>query len=148
MARRSIDIESFQHANPIPAATRIGPLVTCSITPPFEVARGTPRHPRGPDREPVPPRRQDAGGGRRGWDDVARMTFYVKDPRQVRCEAVERAVGERFPDPASAGPLRHNIEVADHGSPALISCDFIAYVEELSLPGAEGRGPLVTACGR
>ena len=35
MSRRSIEIESFKHGNPIPAATRIGPYVTCSITPPF-----------------------------------------------------------------------------------------------------------------
>ena len=36
MARRSIDIQSIQHSNPIPAATRIGPLVVSSITPPFD----------------------------------------------------------------------------------------------------------------
>ena len=34
MARTSIEIESLRHANPIPAATRIGPLVMSSITPP------------------------------------------------------------------------------------------------------------------
>ena len=27
MTRRSIEISSFQHANPIPCATRIGPLI-------------------------------------------------------------------------------------------------------------------------
>ena len=36
MARRSIEIEGFEHANPIPSATRIGPMVSSSITPPFD----------------------------------------------------------------------------------------------------------------
>ena len=31
MTRRSIEIESFVHSNPIPAATRIGPLVVCML---------------------------------------------------------------------------------------------------------------------
>ncbi len=36
MTRRSIEIESFSHQNPIPAATRIGPLLVSSIIPPFD----------------------------------------------------------------------------------------------------------------
>ena len=31
MPRRSIDIESFSHTNPIPSASRIGPLVVSSV---------------------------------------------------------------------------------------------------------------------
>ena len=61
MGRKSIEIESFQHANPIPAATRIGPLVVSSITPPTNPGlAGHPRLPGGTDRQPVYPRRPDA----------------------------------------------------------------------------------------
>ena len=31
MARRSIDIEGFHHTNPIPAASRVGPLLASSV---------------------------------------------------------------------------------------------------------------------
>ena len=35
MARMSIEIDSFRHENPIPAATRIGPLIESGIIPAF-----------------------------------------------------------------------------------------------------------------
>ena len=35
MPRQSIEIDSFAHVNPIPAASRVGPLVVSSIIPPF-----------------------------------------------------------------------------------------------------------------
>ena len=31
MSRRSIEIEGFRHANPIPAASRVGPLLVSSV---------------------------------------------------------------------------------------------------------------------
>jgi 2-iminobutanoate/2-iminopropanoate deaminase len=128
MARRSIDIESFQHANPIPAACRIGPLLISGITPPFD-----------PGTRNVPDTLEaqvenlfthvgqmlDAGGG--SWDDVARMTFYVVDPSKSR-EAVNGPWEQRFPDPASR-PARYNQPIPDLGGPVQVSCDFIAYVE-------------------
>ena len=101
MARRSIDIDSFQHGNPIPAATRIGPLVTCSITPPFDT--GTRNCPDTLEAQidnlflHVGKMLEGAGAG---WDDVARMTFYVKDPGKSR-DALNGPWVERFPDPAS-----------------------------------------------
>ena len=128
MARRSIDIDSFQHGNPIPAATRIGPLVTCSITPPFDA--GTRNVPDTLDAQianlflHVGNMLSGAGAT---WDDVARMTFYVKDPSRSR-EALNGPWLERFPDPASR-PSRFNLQVVDDGGPVQISCDFIAYVE-------------------
>ncbi|MDH4113567.1 MAG: RidA family protein [Actinomycetota bacterium] len=128
MARRSIDITSFQHGNPIPAATRIGPLVVCSITPPTDP--GTRNIPDTLEAQidnlftHVGNMLEGAGAT---WDDVAKMTFYVADPAKSR-EALNGPWLERFPDPASR-PSRHNMQVVDTGGKAQISCDFIAYVE-------------------
>ena len=51
MTRRSIDIEGFHHTNPIPAASRVGPLLVSSV-----VAARDP----GSDRVPDDPRAQIA----------------------------------------------------------------------------------------
>ena len=129
MTRRSIDIESFQHGNPIPAATRIGPLVVCSITPPFDPgSRNCPDTLEGQiDNLFVHVGQMLAGAGGT-WADVAKMTFYVTDPAKAR-EALNGPWLERFPDEASR-PSRHNMAVADTGGPVQISCDFVAYIED------------------
>ena len=128
MVRQSIEIEGFAHANPIPAASRIGPYVTSSIIGPFN-----------PESRDVPEsleaqienlftyvgRILDGAGAT--WDDVAKMTFYVADPRESRA-ALNGQWLEHFPDPASR-PARYNMKVEPVG-PAKISCDFVAYVEE------------------
>ena len=126
MTRKSIDIESFEHSNPIPAATRIGPYVTCSITPPFNP--GTRDCPEELDAQianlftHVGQMLEGAGAT---WDDVAKMTFYVTDPAETR-SALNGPWLERFPDPASR-PSRHNLQVPGGGL-VKISCDFVAYV--------------------
>ncbi|WP_419553915.1 RidA family protein [Candidatus Poriferisodalis sp.] len=128
MARTSIEIESFQHANPIPAATRIGPLVVSSITPPTN-----------PGSRDVPDSLEEQidnlfthvgqmlEGAGATWDDMAKMTFYVTDPTASR-PALNGPWLERFPDPDSR-PSRYNMKVEGSG-PAKISCDFVAYVED------------------
>ncbi len=126
-ARRSIEIADFAHANPIPAATRIGPLVVSSITPPFD-----------PGTRDCPETLEDQianlflhvgrmlDGAGASWDDMAKMTFYVTDPAASR-KALNGPWEERFPDPASR-PARHNLQVPDTGGPVKISTTFIAYV--------------------
>ena len=127
MSRRSIEIESFKHLNPIPAATRIGPYVTCSITPPYNA--GTREVPETLEEQidnlflHVGQMLEGAGAT---WDDVAKMTFYVTDPAATR-EALNGPWLERFPDPESR-PSRHNLKVPGGGK-VQISCDFVAYVE-------------------
>ena len=128
MARKSIEIESFQHANPIPAATRIGPLVVSSITPPTN-----------PGSRDVPDSLEEQienlfthvgqmlEGAGASWGDMAKMTFYVTDPAASR-PALNGPWLERFPDPESR-PSRHNMKVEGSG-PVQISCTFVAYVED------------------
>ena len=52
---------SFRHANPIPAASRVGPLLVSSIIAPRDPGRRPhARRRRRPAGQPVPPRRRDA----------------------------------------------------------------------------------------
>lgn len=120
--RRSIEIETFRHQNPIPSATRIGPLLTSSII----VARdpGTPTVPADIESQLANLfhhvgemlRAADAG-----WQHVAKMTFYL--PRLDDRTALNGPWTAHFPDPASR-PSRHT-QLAP-GSTA--QCDFIAYI--------------------
>ncbi len=127
MPRRSIEIESFQHQNPIPAATRIGPLIESSIIPGFD-----------PGTRDLPEAIEDqianlfthmgqmldeAGAS---WDDLAKVTFFVTDAGAART-ALNDPWLERFPDPDSR-PSRHTMQVPG-GSKPTISCVFTAYVE-------------------
>lgn len=127
MARQSIDIDSFIHQNPIPAATRIGPFLTSSITVPYNP--GTREMPEDLETQidnlfiHVGNMLEAAGAT---WDDIAKMTFYVADPGKSR-EALNGPWVERFPDPASR-PARHNMK-AQLGGVMQISCTFEAYIE-------------------
>ena len=126
MPRTSIETDSFRHANPIPAASRIGPLLVSSII--------GPREPGG-DRMPDDVEGQlsnlfhhvgamlEAAGA--DWRHVAKMTFYVADIA-VR-DAINAPWTERFPDPASR-PARHTQVLPTAGR--FISCDFLAYVDD------------------
>jgi len=126
MPRTSIETDSFRHANPIPAASRIGPLLVSSII--------GPRDPGG-DRMPDDVEGQlsnlfhhvgamlEAAGA--DWRHVAKMTFYVADIA-VR-DAINGPWTERFPDPASR-PARHTQVLPTAGR--FISCDFLAYVDD------------------
>jgi len=127
MTRRSIDIESFVHGNPIPAATRIGPYVTCSITPPYNPGtRDCPETLEEQIDNLFTHVGQMLDGAGATWDDMAKMTFYVTNPAETRA-ALNGPWLERFPDPASR-PSRHNLKVDGGDGPVKISCDFVAYV--------------------
>ena len=124
MTRRSINVGSFAHANPIPGASRVGPLVISSVI----VGRD-------PGRETVPeaPEAQvknlfhhvgemlKASGAE--WRHVAKMTFFVPD--LAFRKVINTPWLEHFPDPASR-PARHT-QLSD-GPEA--RCDFIAYVDD------------------
>jgi 2-iminobutanoate/2-iminopropanoate deaminase len=126
MPRTSIETDSFRHANPIPAASRIGPLLVSSII-----------GPRDPGGDGVPDdvdgqlsnlfshvgAMLEAAGA--DWRHVAKMTFYVADIA-VR-DAINKPWTEHFPDPSSR-PARHTQVLPTAGR--FISCDFLAYVDD------------------
>jgi 2-iminobutanoate/2-iminopropanoate deaminase len=125
MPRRSIEIESFKHVNPIPGASRVGPLVVSSVI----VGRN-------PDGElPEDPDAQIANLFRyvgdmlaaagAEWRHVAKMNFFV--PSLKLRDSINKPWAEHFPDPESR-PARHT-QIATGGGSA-ISCDFLAYVED------------------
>lgn len=122
MERVSIDIAGLTHENPIPAATRIGPLLVTSIISPFN-----------PGTRDIPDSLDDkvanlfahmgeileAAGGT--WDDVAKVEFFVKDIAYR--SALNAPWAEKFPNPQSR-PSRHT-QVSSSGS---VSCVFTAYI--------------------
>jgi 2-iminobutanoate/2-iminopropanoate deaminase len=127
MPRRSIETDSFGHENPIPVATRIGPLLTSGVIPPFD-----------PGTRNLPDELEDqianlfthmgnalseAGGS---WDDMAKVTFFANDP-DARGK-INPLWLEKFPEPDSR-PSRHTLITEDGGRPR-VTCDFIAYIED------------------
>jgi enamine deaminase RidA (YjgF/YER057c/UK114 family) len=121
--RRSIDVPGFRHANPIPAASRIGPFVFSGVI------TG-----RDPSTGEMPASLADqctnmfahvraivgAAGGSTG--DIARMTVWLADHRDR--EALNREWLTMFPDPADRPARQAHPGTFD--GPALIQCDFIA----------------------
>lgn len=128
MARTSIEIDSFRHQNPIPAATRIGPLIESGIIPAYNDGI----------RE-MPDTLEEmvdnlflhmgnmltAAGAT--WDDMVKITFFTGEPGAAR-EAVNTVWVEKFPDPASR-PSRHTQKVPTTGDKPSISCVFTAYLD-------------------
>lgn len=121
--RQSICIEDFPHANPIPAACRIGPLLCSGVI-----------YGRDPLTQQVPADLAqqcelmfqhvrsivEAAGGT--LEDVIKMTLWMKDKSQR--ETVNRYWEQAFPDP-DARPARHALEGQFSGT-MLIQCDFMA----------------------
>jgi len=124
MQRTSIEIESLSHLAPLPAASKVGPLLESSITTPFN-----------PGTRDLPDtfaeqaenlfvhmgQMLEAAGG--GWEHVAKVTFFLAEH-----ESRAKLNGpwlERFPDEASR-PARHIMEVGPGASK--VTCVFTAYI--------------------
>jgi enamine deaminase RidA (YjgF/YER057c/UK114 family) len=127
--RRSIEIEGFGHgAQPIPAASRVGPLVMTGGVHGFDARIGAI-----PDDVNEQARLMFenltrllvAAGGDLGC--VARMTVYVKAP-EARA-AVNAEWLKAFPDPHSR-PARHTIVYEHLPGKMLVQCDATAFVSD------------------
>lgn len=128
MTRTSIEIDSFSHENPIPCATRIGPLIESGIIPPYnDGLRELPDT----IEEQIDNlflhmgKMLEAAGA--SWGDMAKITFFVGDPAEART-ALNGPWVEKFPDPASR-PSRHTQQVPGSGGKVKISCVFTAYID-------------------
>lgn len=126
-ARRSVEVEGFSHgAQPIPAASRVGPLVMTGGVYGLDPASGT-----------IPDDVADqarlmfanlarimaAAGGSMG--SIARMTVYVKVP-EARA-AVNAEWLAAFPDPADR-PARHTLVNEALPANMLVQCDATAWI--------------------
>jgi enamine deaminase RidA (YjgF/YER057c/UK114 family) len=126
--RTSIYIEGFSHKNPIPAASRIGPLVESGSVLGTDPATGKPaetieaqcRFMLDNVRSIV-----EAAGGSTG--DIVKLTVWMKDRSQR--PALNVPWLEMFPDAASR-PARHAIVAPELDMGKLIECSFTAFIED------------------
>ena len=128
-ARRSIEIPGFGHGNlPIPAASRVGPMVVTGGI--FGLDREAGIIPDGVEEQArlmfdnLAAIMAAAGGS---MDSIVRMTVYVRSP-EARA-AVNAQWIKAFPD-AGARPARHTLAYDGLAANMLVQCDAIAFVAE------------------
>jgi 2-iminobutanoate/2-iminopropanoate deaminase len=124
--RRSIYIEGFGHKNPIPAACRLGNLVTSGIIYGLDVNTGKPAE--GMERqcalmfEHLRSILEAAGAT---LDDVVKLNVWMVDRSQR--QAINDEWLRLFPDPLTR-PARQTMQ-GELTPGILVQCDFIAMVE-------------------
>jgi len=125
MARKSIEIESFKHVNPIPAASRLGPLLVSSVIAPRDPGDATV-----PDTAEaqyanlfhhIGQMLEVAGAD---WRHIARITFFVPDA--AFRDACNPIWVEHFPE-ADSRPARHTQVLSNT---KIATCEFIAYIDD------------------
>jgi 2-iminobutanoate/2-iminopropanoate deaminase len=125
MARKSIEIDSFKHVNPIPAASRLGPLLVSSIIAPRDP--GEPTVPETAEAQyanlfhHIGQMLAEAGAD---WRHIARITFFVPDA--AFRDACNPIWVEHFPD-AGSRPARHTQVLSNV---KIVTCEFIAFIED------------------
>lgn len=124
--RRSIHIAGFKHGNPIPAATRLGPLLVSSVIVGRDPATGA--MPDSIEAQCVNifahVRAMLAAAGATP-EDVVKMDFWVPDPASGRA-VVNQEWLKMFPDFDSC-PSRHTHTTGGGGQ--TIQATFMAFIE-------------------
>lgn len=128
MARRStIHVEGFSHANPIPAAARVGPLLMSGLINGTDPATG--KLAEGLEAQCACMFRQirnvlAAAGGTP--DHMVRLTVWLKD-RSQRAPLNEQWL-QMFPDPHNR-PARLSLEAGGLSAGILVQCEITAYID-------------------
>lgn len=125
--RRAIQVETFAHVNPVPAASRVGPLLMSGVLPGRDPESGEMpadltsqlAHVFTLIREVM-----SAAGG--STDDIVKLTFHLVDFRDRN--ALNDEWTRMFPDPATM-PARQVIAAALDGG-ALVHADLVAWMED------------------
>lgn len=127
MTRRvSIEIEGFAHANPVPAASRIGPfLFTGVLTGRDPVTTQMPASLDAQCANVFAHARAVLAASGASTDDIAKMTFWVADYRDRT--AINREWIAMFPD-AAARPARQ-VMAAHLDGGALVHADLVAVLQ-------------------
>ncbi len=127
--RKSIEVEGYSHGNlPIPAASRVGPLVMTGGIHGLDPATGKLPDDLTEQTELMffnLERIMKAAGV--GLDRIARMTVYVKVPEARQAVNVEWV--KAFPDRASR-PARHTLVNENLPSNMLVQCDATAFAAD------------------
>jgi enamine deaminase RidA (YjgF/YER057c/UK114 family) len=124
--RRSIDVESFGHVNPIPAASRIGSLLMSSVISGRDrVSGGMPPSIEGQCAEMFRVVREivEAAGGTPA--NIIKMTVWLRDPGNR--DALNAEWIKLFPEPGSR-PARHTLPLLGGGD-SLVQCDITAVID-------------------
>lgn len=124
--RQSVDLAGFSHANPIPAASRIGPFLFSGVLTGRSVSGEMPES---LDEQCAVVFRHvaalmDAAGG--STDEIVKMTFWLSAYRDR--DGLNREWLAMFPDPASRPARQVMAAQLDGGS--LIQCDLVAVLAE------------------
>lgn len=125
--RHTIHIEGFSHANPIPAACRVGPLLMSGLVNGTDPATGKIAdtlqaqcaHMFTQVRRIV-----EAAGGTTG--DIVRMSVWLKD-RSQRQPLNDQWLA-MFPDPHDR-PARLSVQATELSAGILVQCEVTAYIE-------------------
>jgi enamine deaminase RidA (YjgF/YER057c/UK114 family) len=124
--RQSINGEKSRHENPIPNASRVGPLIMSSV-----ITGRDPNTKRMPDslEEQVTNCfayiRGDVEAAGASVDDIVKITFWLSDPATQR-PGLNAEWLRMFPDPASR-PARHTLTLPP-GSHGQVQANFVAFV--------------------
>jgi 2-iminobutanoate/2-iminopropanoate deaminase len=126
--RQSIEVAGVKHQNPIPSASRRGPVLATGA-----IAGTDPRTGK------IPPDldeqcaamfenvRQILGAAGGSPEDIVKMSVWMTD-RSLR-ETLNRHWVKMFPDPHSR-PARHTMTSRDLVAPMQIQCEFLAVLGE------------------
>ena len=125
--RKSVDIEDYNHGQPIPMASKKGPLLMSGgIAGLDTIAKSVPDDAAEQTRlmfENVEKTLTAAGGS---FEDVVKMTFYVKT--QEAKASVNAEWVKAFPDEHSR-PARHTRTYEHLPRNCVIQCDVTAWIE-------------------
>lgn len=131
MARKSIEVEGFGHGGlPIPAASRIGPLLVTGGIHGLDLEGGEHGDAQDQTKRMFANLQSILEAGGAGFEAVVRMTIYVKTP-EAR-QAINAEWLKAFPD-ATSRPARHTLTYDYLPGPMVVQCDALAYVEVSSL---------------
>lgn len=128
MSRRTtLHLEGFSHANPIPAAARVGPLLMSGLINGTDPATG--KLADGLEAQCACMFQQirnvlAAAGG--STDDLVRLIVWLKDRSQR--ELLNQQWLNMFPDPDNR-PARISLEASGLTAGILVQCELTAYIE-------------------
>ena len=124
--RTSIYAPGFSHANPVPAACRIGPLVfSGAITGRDPATRSMPADLDTQCANMFANVREIVAASGASPGDIVKMTVWLRDFRDR--SALNREWQALFPDPADR-PARHAL-AAEFDGDMLVQCDFVAVLD-------------------
>lgn len=125
--RHTIHIEGFSHANPIPAACRVGPLLMTGLVngaDPSTGKLGDTLQAQCAHMFTQVRRILEAAGGNTG--DLVRMTVWLKD-RSQRQPLNDQWLA-MFPDPHDR-PARLSVQASELSAGILVQCEVTAYID-------------------